>query len=324
MILRFAEGVAAENGEVAAGVAQGDLERIVIRITDSGLARVAAEIRTERAACAVENLACGADVLTVFAEGAARSLAGREVCGIAEHQAQSGVAGIRFGDDEQAMALRADVVDAQDGVGTESALERQHVFLGVGNAIRREVVRQAGDGFELRPVDGCVGMARAGIEWSERDRKCLAEILPGCRSHERLREQRRRGAGIGGAVGSIGAHDAAGERFARGIEPPIASADAGFAGSAQNPGEKTVAGRRRRIGEANAWCRNHDCLARRAFSERRGQWDRGCRRCARENDRLLAGDEGRDLIVFFVPRLDAIPTQAVQLSVKLRFSRQLS
>lgn len=43
MILRFAEGVAVENGESAAGVAQGNLERIVVRIADGGLARIAAE-----------------------------------------------------------------------------------------------------------------------------------------------------------------------------------------------------------------------------------------------------------------------------------------
>src|SRR5580704_12819421 len=243
LILRLAEGVAAENREAAAGVAQRDLERVVIRIADGGLARVAAEIRTERAARAVENLAGVSDVLAVFAKRTARNLAWREVRGIAERKAKRRIARVGLGDDEEAMSLRADVIHAQNRVRAEAALERQHIFLGVGNAIRREVVRKAGDRLKLRPVDGVVGMARAGIQWSECDGESLSEILAGRGGDERSGKERRRWTCVGGSVGSVGAHDADGEGFDCGVEHAVAGANAGLARTAEKFGEEAVARR---------------------------------------------------------------------------------
>src|SRR5580704_7588119 len=243
LILRFAEGVAAENREAAAGVAQRDLERVVIRIADGGLTRVAAEIRTKRAARAVENLSGVADVLAVFAERTARNLAWGEVRGIAEREAKRWIARIGFRDDEQSMSLCADVVHAQHRVRAETALERQHVFLGVRNAIGGEVIRKAGDRLKLRPVDGVVGMARAGIQWSECDGESLSEILAGRGGDEWSGKEGRRRTCVGGSVGSVGAHDADGEGFDCGVEHAVAGVNAGLAGTAEKFGEEAVARR---------------------------------------------------------------------------------
>src|SRR5580693_3201776 len=88
LVLGFAEGVAGEHGEAPGGVAQSDLERVVTGVAGRRLIGVAAEIRAERPARAVENLAGGGGVLRVFTERTAGSLSGREISGVAQEQAK--------------------------------------------------------------------------------------------------------------------------------------------------------------------------------------------------------------------------------------------
>src|ERR1700735_1599614 len=81
---RFAESVPGEHGEASAGVAQSDLQRVVIGISDGRLISIAAKIRAKRPGRAGEDLPCGAGVLGVLAERAAGSLSRREIGRIAQ------------------------------------------------------------------------------------------------------------------------------------------------------------------------------------------------------------------------------------------------
>src|SRR5271163_534940 len=242
LVLRFAEGVSGEHGEASGGVAQSDLQCVVVRVADGGLIGIAAEVRAERAASAVENLARGGGVLRIFAKRAARGLSRCEIGGVAQKQAESWVAWVRFLDHEKAMPLRADVIQTEDGVINQAALEREHVFLGVRNAIGSPIVGEAGNGLELRPIYIRVGILGAGIQRSERDWKGLAEILTAGCGDEGSGEERRRGAGVGGAVGSVRAHYADGDTFDRGVEHSVTGADAGPAGAPKYFREQAVAG----------------------------------------------------------------------------------
>ena len=236
---------------------------------------------------------------------------GRQVGGIAEEQAQVRIAGVRFLEHQKAMRLRAHVIHAEHGVGSQSALEREHVFLGVRNAIGGRVVRQPGDGLELRPVDVGVRVARACVQRRKRDREIPGRDSAGRCGNERCGEQRRGWAGVGGSVGRIGAHHANRESLDRGVKHAIAGADAGLAGTAQYFGEQAVAGSVGRIGQADA--RRKIAISRRRQGARHsgigGIKDSGRR--SRENHRLPSGHERRDLVVLLIPGLDAVPAQTV-------------
>ena len=75
-------------------------------------------------------------------------MTGGEIRGIAEEQAKRGIARIRFLQHQQAMALCTDIIHAENGVVSQAAFERKHIFFSVRNAIGREVVGKAGDGLE--------------------------------------------------------------------------------------------------------------------------------------------------------------------------------
>ena len=142
-------------------MSQGDLQGVVIGIADRSLIRIASEIRTEWSSGAVIHRTAYSGVLTIFAEGTAWGLSGSKVGGIAQEQAQRWIAGIGFFQHQKTMPLVADVIHAENRVGSKTALERQHVLLGVRNAIAGGVVGQAGDRLELRPVNVGIGVTRA-------------------------------------------------------------------------------------------------------------------------------------------------------------------
>ena len=83
----------------------------------------------------IDHLARRGGENIAFAEWAARGLAGRQVGRIAELQTERGVAGIGFLEHQQVMRLRAHVAGVEHGVVSEAALDREHVFLGVGNLV---------------------------------------------------------------------------------------------------------------------------------------------------------------------------------------------
>src|ERR1700733_6675500 len=171
---------------------QRKLYGVVVRIPRRRLVRVTAEIRSQRAAGTVVNLPCRRDVLAVFSEWPARRLSRCQIGGIAQEQAQRWVAGVRFHEHEKPMRLRADVTRAEYCLGSQAALERQHVFLGVRNAIARRIVGNPCNGLELRPIDAGVGMARTRAPRSERNRKGLAAVLSGRGGNKRRGKERRR------------------------------------------------------------------------------------------------------------------------------------
>ena len=147
----------------------------------------------------------------------------------------------------------------------------------------------------------------------------MAKILSGGERHERIGKLRRSRARVGRTIRRVCAHDANRERFNRGIENSVARADARLAGSAENFGKQAVTRRAGRVRQADA--RSKIAISRRR-QRARDSWvariDNACRRI-RENDRLLIWHERRDLIVFLIPGLNAIPAQAV---VKREIARQ--
>ena len=74
----------------------------------------------------------------VFAERSARSLrriSRQQIGRIAQKQAQCRVAGIGFLQHQKSMRLSANVIHTKHVIRSKPALKREHVFLGVGNAI---------------------------------------------------------------------------------------------------------------------------------------------------------------------------------------------
>src|SRR5580693_6084932 len=208
------------------------------------------------------------------------------------------------------MSLIADVVHTEHSVGSKSALQREHVFLGVGDAVVHGIVGQASNGFELRKVDG-VGMACARIQRSQSHREILAEVLA-VRCRDKWRgEQRRSWTGIRGPVRCISGHHADGESFDRGIKHSKARSYAGVARTTEYFCEQAIAGSAWRISQADARCE--------VTISRRRQRARNSRICGIKNawrriwkhDRLLSRIKSGNLVVLLIPGLDAVPAQAI-------------
>src|SRR5580704_5156739 len=154
-------------------------------------------------------------------------------------------------------------------------------------------------------------MFRRSIQRRQSHRKYLALTMPvGC-GNKRCREKRRRRACISSSVRSIGAHHAKRERFNRGVKRPVARSHATLPGPAKNFRQQAIAGRTRRVSQPNA--RSKIAIARRRKSARNTGIGgiQNSRRRSRKRKRLLAGLERRDLIVLFIPRLDAVSARAV-------------
>ncbi len=92
----FAEGVAGEQLQALAGVAEAEFQRVVVGIADRGLIGIAAEIRAQRSA---------GSTLRFFKRSAAR-----------QAEAQRGVAGVRFHQHQQAMRLIAHIAGAEHSI----------------------------------------------------------------------------------------------------------------------------------------------------------------------------------------------------------------
>src|SRR5580698_9219136 len=97
------------------GVAQAEFQRVEVGVSNGGLIRVAAEIRSEWAA----SIAGG------FVKRAASG----------STQTQRRITGIRFDKDEQAMRLIAHIGGAEQGVFAELSFDGERVLLGIRNAI---------------------------------------------------------------------------------------------------------------------------------------------------------------------------------------------
>ena len=220
-------------------MAQSDFERIVVGIAHCGLVRIAAKVSAQWTANSVDRLARSCLVSVAFEERPAGSLSACEVRRIHQLQTECGIAGVGFHEREQAMSLGAHVTGAEDGVGRELALQRKHVFLGVGNAVGGGISRESTDGFVLRPIDVWVGMARRGVERRQLHREVLAALTSGS-GEERSGEQRRSGTGVGGAVRRVRAENSDGERFDGGVKRAEASAQAGLPGTSEDLAEKRI------------------------------------------------------------------------------------
>src|ERR1700677_1469286 len=153
-------------------------------------------------------------------------------------------------------------------------------------------------------------MATGRVQWCKSDGKILAGIFSVGSCHEWIREQRRSGAGIGGSVRSIGRQNSESQGFDGCVIHSEAGSKTGFAGTSHDLAEKIVRACVRRVSESNArrkfiagWRKRTPC------SRVGGIQD--SRRRAREDCGLLPRFSGRNLIIFFVPGLDAVPAQAV-------------
>ena len=154
-----------------------------------------------------------------------------------------------------------------------------------------------------------VGMAGDGVQRGQLNGKILADVLAIGSGDERRGEQRRRGAGIGGAVGRVGADDSNGQRLDRGVEHSVAGPNAGLARPPRIL-PRTVRTSASRPSRCAA--RNRDCPAGARVRGTPGSLgNRMPAGAPGKTTRLLARLEGGNLIVFLVPGLDAIPAQAV-------------
>src|SRR5580693_211684 len=150
------------------------------------------------------------------------------------------------------MRLIAHIAGAEHSAVRELALDREHVLLGVRNAVADGVGGNSADGDVLRPVEAGIGMAAGRVQWSKREREILAEAVPRRSGDERIRKQRRSGTAVGGAVGSVGREDSDGKCLDRGVIHSETGAKTGFAGTAQDLAEESAGGYVGRISEAEA------------------------------------------------------------------------
>src|SRR3984957_19020227 len=127
LIHGFAEGIAGKHLQAAAGVAEAEFEGVVIGVADGGLIGIAAEVGAERSAGSVDGLAGSRGEDVALAEGAAGGGAGGNLAGLAQAEAERGIAGIGFDEHEKTMRFVADIAGAEDGVVAELALEGDHV-----------------------------------------------------------------------------------------------------------------------------------------------------------------------------------------------------
>src|SRR5450432_241405 len=149
------------------------------------------------------------------------------------------------------------------------------------------------------------------MQWSKRNRESLAEILPVRSSHERSGEQGRGRACVSCSVGGIGTHDAKRQSLNCCVKHSITGPHAGLARPTQYAREQPIPGNAGRISQTDAW--RKIAISRRCQGSGHS-WIGGIKNAgggARENQGLLAGYKGRDLVVLLVPRFDAVPTQAV-------------
>src|SRR5271163_1483281 len=98
------------------------------------------------------------------------------------------------------MRLIAHIAGAEQSIVPQLPLDREHVLLGVGNAIADGIRGDAGDGNILRPVEARIGMAGGRVQWRKGDGKILAVILSAGSGYEGVIKQWGSGTAVGRAV----------------------------------------------------------------------------------------------------------------------------
>ena len=169
----------------------------------------------------------------------------------AQAEAERGIGRVGLLQHQQMVRRGADIADRDQRRGAELPLHAEHPVLGVGSYVARVHRGNAHQRLELAPVHVGVGIGAAGAEGTFCSGKRCPALAPVAATVKGAVEERRRGGGVGVAVGRVGAHDARREPFVSGIEDAVAGADAGLAGSAESftqPG----AGECRRPREAQA------------------------------------------------------------------------
>ena len=170
-------------------MAGAEFERVVVGMADGRLQRIAAEVRSQRPACSVHLSAGDGIVDRVFAAGSAGERSGLHFAGLAQAQAQRGIAGIGLDQHALAMARSAHIARAEDSFRPRLALDGKHPLVRVGNAVMDVVAGNAADRLIGAPVDARVGMAARRVQRGKRVRKWLAVVLAVGRGDERRGEQ---------------------------------------------------------------------------------------------------------------------------------------
>src|SRR5580704_2321996 len=156
-----------------------------------------------------------------------------------------------------------------------------------------------------------IRMLGGGVQGSQCDGKNLTEILAAGGGDKWGGKQRRRWTCIGCPVRSVSTHHANRERLNGGIEHAETRADTGLARTTQDFIEQTVSGSVRRIGKADARSKIEIPWEPQSARNSRIGWVKNSSRSAGKNDGLLARLKCRDLVVFLIPGLNAVPAQAV-------------
>ena len=132
---------------------------------------------------------------------------------------------------------------------------------------------------------------------------------PFARVDEGRGKQRRCGTQIVISVGRHAVHDPGAQPLKRRVEHSIAGADAGLASVAEEGLQKSIL-EARRIGQTDPGSKVVILAPATASKESRDRRRPPIPAARWEENRLLAGNNRLDVVVFFRPRLDQIPTHA--------------
>src|ERR1039458_10094655 len=208
------------------------------------------------------------------------------------------------------MALISRIANGKQSIPRDLALDGKLVGFRIRDAITVIKVRVSANRDHGIKIESGIGSLRGHVVRRERKWKWIGILSTVSGISERSGEKRRRGAQIVISEGRDAIHDSGAEPRERGVEDDITGPDATLSSVAEDDFENFVF-KVRRIGQANPRSevailggRERGGYAGISRNHQSGQ------RVGIEN-RLLAGNNGLDIVIFLRPWLDQIPTQAV-------------
>ena len=122
---------------------------------------------SQRPARSVYLPAGGGIVHRVFAAGAAGKRVGFDFAGLAQAETEGRIAGIGLDQYTLSMACSANIGHAEDRFRAGLALDREHPFFGIRDAVMHVIAGNSADGLIGAPVNAGVGFAARGVERSK-------------------------------------------------------------------------------------------------------------------------------------------------------------
>src|SRR5581483_1632528 len=142
---------------------QAQLERVVVRVADGDEVAIARKGAAKGSARAVDGPPADRMIDPLFQARSAGDPVS-DLTWLTDAQTQSWIARIRFERCKQVMSLRPDITDIQQRVMRELPLNRELIFLGVGQNIFVVERGRSSNGEKVRPVDGSSGRGEGNGE----------------------------------------------------------------------------------------------------------------------------------------------------------------